>query len=199
MPSVSPARKLETHAIDGAQLLGFAEDAAVLHLHRKLNAHVVHLQERRSGIGRRKLVCARTVDPRHSAEEHARVVGFRLGIDVVDRSRLDDFAAAHHDDALGHARNDAHVVRDERDRGFCVLAQVFDQIEHLRLHRGVERGGRLVGDEQRGLGHHRHRNHDALAHAAGQFVRILRKAPGSLRNADALQPLDRTLPRGGDP
>ena len=79
-------------------------------------------------------------------------------------------------DALRHARDHAHVVGDQRHRRVRVAAQILDQIEHLRLHGGVERRGRLVGDQQRRLGHHRHGDHHALAHAAGEFVRILRRA-----------------------
>ena len=71
------------------------------------------------------------------------------------------------------------------------LRKIFDQIEHLRLHRRVERRGRFVGDQQRRLGHHRHGDHHALAHAAGEFVRILREPARRFRNAHALEPFDR--------
>ena len=42
-----------------------------------------------------------------------------------------------------------------------------------RLHGDVERGGRLVGDQDVGLQRERHGDHDALALAAGELVRIL--------------------------
>jgi hypothetical protein len=48
----------------------------------------------------------------------------------------------------------------------------FKQLDDLRLHRDVERGGRLVGDEQIGLVGERHGDHHALALAAGQLMRI---------------------------
>ena len=47
-----------------------------------------------------------------------------------------------------------------------------EQLEDLGLHGDVERGGRLVGDEQLRLGGERDRDHDALAQAAAQLVRI---------------------------
>ncbi len=47
-----------------------------------------------------------------------------------------------------------------------------DHVEHLRLHGDVERGGRLVGDEQRRVVGERHRDRDALAQPARQLVRI---------------------------
>ncbi len=46
------------------------------------------------------------------------------------------------------------------------------QLQDLRLHRHVERGGRLVGDQQFRAAEQRHGDHHALAHAAGEFVRI---------------------------
>ena len=54
---------------------------------------------------------------------------------------------------------------------------VLEQLEDLRLHRDVERGGRLVGDQQVGLVGERHGDHDALALAAGELVRIAREPP----------------------
>ena len=42
----------------------------------------------------------------------------------------------------------------------CSRVQFADQREDLRLRRDVERGGRLVGDQQRGFEHQRHRDHD---------------------------------------
>ena len=46
------------------------------------------------------------------------------------------------------------------------------QRQHLRLDGDVERGGRLVGDQHRGAAGDRHGDHHALAHAAGELVRI---------------------------
>ena len=40
------------------------------------------------------------------------------------------------------------------------------------LHGDVERGGRLVGDQEVGLGDQHHGDHHPLAHAAGELVRI---------------------------
>ena len=44
--------------------------------------------------------------------------------------------------------------------------------QDLRLDGDVERRGRLVGDQQLGVAGQRHRDHHALAHAAGELVRI---------------------------
>ena len=55
----------------------------------------------------------------------------------------------------------------------CSRAQPLQQRNDLRLDRHVERRGRLVGDDQLRLGRQRERDDDALAHAAGELVRVL--------------------------
>ena len=44
--------------------------------------------------------------------------------------------------------DDGQVVRDEQQRGVRASAARSDQVEHLRLHGDVERGRRLVADQQ---------------------------------------------------
>ena len=60
----------------------------------------------------------------------------------------------------------------------------FKQLQDLRLHRDVERRGRLVGDQQIGLVGERHGDHHALALAAGKLVRIAAEPALRLGNAD---------------
>ncbi len=64
------------------------------------------------------------------------------------------------------------------------------QLEDLRLDRHVERGGRLVGDQQARLAGQRHRDHHALAHAAAKLVRIFVEALLRRRDAHLAQHLD---------
>ena len=52
------------------------------------------------------------------------------------------------------------------------MLQVAQEIDDLGLDQHVERAGRLVEDDEGGLQHHRARHRDALALAAGEFVRI---------------------------
>ena len=51
--------------------------------------------------------------------------------------------------------------------------QVVHQLQNLCLNGHVQRRGRLVRDQQLGPARQRHGDHDALAHAAGQLMRIL--------------------------
>ena len=45
----------------------------------------------------------------------------------------------------------AEIMRDEQHRQPQPVLQVEQQIDDLRLHRNIERGDRLVGDDQRGF------------------------------------------------
>ena len=62
----------------------------------------------------------------------------------------------------------------------CVISSIampkracrsFSSLRSLRLDGDVERGGGLVGDQQRGFVGERHRDHHALALPAGELVR----------------------------
>ena len=93
--------------------------------------------------------------------------------------------------------HDAEVVGDEQKRHAEPLLEVLQQLDDLRLHGDVERGGRLVGDEQIGLVGERHGDHDALALAAGQLVRIAPKPRLRFGNADLGEHFEGPLASGG--
>ena len=62
---------------------------------------------------------------------------------------LDDLAGIHHGDPVRDARDDAEVVRDQQERDAELALQIGEQPQDLRLDGDVERGRRLVGDQQR--------------------------------------------------
>ena len=64
-------------------------------------------------------------------------------------------------------------MRDEQHREVALALESLEQVEHLRLHHHVERGGRLVGDEHRGIAGERHRDHHPLPLAARELVRVV--------------------------
>ena len=70
-----------------------------------------------------------------------------------------------------------------------------DQVQDLRLGRDVERGRRLVGDQDAGLGGERQRDHDPLAQPARELERVAVDPARRLRDADHLQQLDRARAR----
>ena len=94
--------------------------------------------------------------------------------------------------------DDAEVVADEQIGEVERLAQLHEQVEDLRLDRDVERGDRLVADQEIGLHRQRAGDADALALAAGELVRIA-AAQGRVE-ADWLQHVRRRSrrARGGD-
>ena len=67
--------------------------------------------------------------------------------------------------------------------------QIDEQVDDLRLDRDVERGERLVGDDEARLDGERARDADALALAAGELVRIARRDLGA--QADDVEQLAR--------
>ena len=65
------------------------------------------------------------------------------------RRQLDDAAEVHDADAVGDVVDDREVVRDEEVGEAQPPLQVAHQVQHLRLHRDVERRRRLVADQER--------------------------------------------------
>ena len=102
---------------------------------------------------------------------------------------------AHHVDAVGHAAHDAKVVRDQQHGHAELALQRLQELEDLRLDGDVERGGRLVGDQQIGLVGQRHGDHDPLTLAAGELVRVGVETPLGIVEADLAQQLEHARPR----
>ena len=69
------------------------------------------------------------------------------------------------------------------------------EVEDLGLDRHVERGRRLVGDEQLRVAGEGHGDHHALAHPAAELVRVVVEAAARRRDADQLEQLDGPIDR----
>ena len=68
--------------------------------------------------------------------------------------------------------------------------EVVDEVEDLGLDGHVERGGRLVGDEQLGLAGQGHGDHDPLAQAPRELVGVVVQAlggPGHVHQGEHLE------------
>ena len=115
---------------------------------------------------------------------------FGLAEDALDLALLDDLAVLHHADPVGDLAHDAEVVGDEQKRHAEPLLQILQQRDDLRLHGDVERGGRLVGDQEIGLVGERHGDHHALALAAGKLMRITVEPAFRIADADLSEHLD---------
>ena len=144
-----------------------------------------------------ELAAARPVEPRHRAQQAHRVGMARAVEHVVGGALLDDARRIHHVDAVGVARDHAEIVRDDDQRDVELARQILHQLEDLRLDGDVERGGRLVGDDELRIAGEPDRDHHALAHAAGELVRILLEPALGVGDADQLQQLERARARAG--
>src|ERR1700674_87839 len=123
----------------------------------------IALEDRQLGKG--------PIEARHRVEKAARVGMARL-VKLRCFDAFDDPAAVHDQQAVAKRRDQVEVMADEDQSHATLGDQVIEDRQHLHLHGDVERRGRLVGDQQIGFGNQHHRDHDALAHASGELVRI---------------------------
>ena len=83
--------------------------------------------------------------------------------DLAHRAAFHHAAVAHDHHVVRQRGDDAHVVRDQRQRHAAFVHQLAQQLQQLRLHRHVERRRRFVGDQQFRIAGQRHGDHDTLA------------------------------------
>ena len=147
--------------------------------------------------GRRRAGDLRQIAPgsraRRQRFEQAAAVGMaRTAQHGGGRSLLDDAARIHHQDAARERGDGREIVADPDQRGAEIAHQAAHLGEDLRLDRHVERGRRLVAHDQRRPMQQRDRDRDALAHAAGELVRIGVEALRRVGNAHRRERLDRS-------
>src|SRR5438132_572565 len=82
-------------------------------------------------------------------------------------------AGRHADDAIGKAFRELDVVHIDDDRNVSIAGDVGEQLHDFDRGLRVERGGWLVGEQHRGLLHHRAR--DADAPALGSTRRLMQR------------------------
>ena len=136
------------------------------------------------------LVLQRGAEARHRRHQAARIGVQRRREQRVDRRGFHIAPGIHHDHALRGFRDHAEIMGDQDDRGAKLGLELPDQVQDLRLDGDVERRGRLVGDQHLRIAGQRHGDHDALAHPAGELMRVLADAPLRFRNAHQREHLD---------
>ncbi len=106
---------------------------------------------------------------------------------------FDEVAPLQDHDRIGVSLDQVEVMRHQKDRGAHGTSQVGHDFHDLPLAERVEGRRRLVCDQQPGLEQHHGRQHDSLAHAPGELVRVGRQAGLRIGDLDAPQHLDGAL------
>src|SRR5262245_37342195 len=88
------------------------------------------------------------------------------GVDRTRRALPDDLAFVDHGDAVGNLAGRRHVVGDGDGGGTQALHAVNDEVVNDVGHDRVETGGRLVEEDNLGIGGDGARQANALLHAA---------------------------------
>ncbi len=95
-------------------------------------------------------------------------------IELLRIRDLDNLSEVHHGRAVADVLDDGEAMRDEQARQTQFLLKFFQQVDHLRLDRHVERRHRLVTHQHHRLYRQCASDAHALALAAGKFVRVAR-------------------------
>ena len=112
-------------------------------------------------------------------------------IEVAGGNRLHHPSGVHHQHAVAKAAHQVDVVANKNQPQPARLNQIIQQAQHLQAHRHVQRGGRLIGNDQFRVGNQHHGDHDALPLSAGYFMRIKLINALRLANTHHLQHLQR--------
>ena len=182
---------LSQHAVTRAAAAGPRSSASerVRAARREVTACGRGEQRRRGARDRRQPRRAVAVQPRDRPQQPPGVRVPRVVEQLVQRALLDHLPGVHHQHAVGDVGDDAEVVGDEHDRRARRVAEVTQLAQDLGLDRHVQRGRRLVGDQQLRRARERHRDHHALAHPARELVRVGPRALGRPWDPDPSQQL----------
>ncbi len=124
---------------------------------------------------------------RPSRAQQALGVGvLRVLQDLFDTALLHHHPMAHNRHPVGQARDHGQVMADHQ-QAVVALAQVLKQVENLRLHCGVQRGGGFVSDQQAWLTGDGRGDQGALPEASGELPRVLPGTDFGLRHPDLAQ------------
>ena len=146
---------------------------------------------RRQAFDRLQPGAARAIEPRHRAQQAHGVGMSRAMEDGHGGTLLDPPCRIHYDDAVGVACHYAEIMRDDNQRDVELPRQVLHQFQNLRLDGDIERGCRLIGDNEFRIAGKPDCDHHALAHATRKLVRVLIESTLSIGNAHKGEQLNR--------
>ncbi len=93
----------------------------------------------------------------------------------VGLAQFDDASAIHDGDPVCQVFDHAEIVRNEQVGDAKFVLKLAQQVQNLSLDGNVERRRGFVADQHFGFNRQRPGNRNALALAAGKFVRIARE------------------------
>ena len=102
-----------------------------------------------------------------------------------------DWPGIHDADAVAGLEDEPEIVRDVDHRRAEALRDVLDQFDDAGFDGDVERGGRLIEQQELRVGEQRHGDDDALLLAARKLVRIGVHDPLRIGQAHRLEQFDR--------
>mmetsp|Transcript_22890 Transcript_22890/g.38351 ORF Transcript_22890/g.38351 Transcript_22890/m.38351 type:complete len:434 (+) Transcript_22890:3121-4422(+) len=110
------------------------------------------------------------------------------------RAQFDDPTQIHHTHMVADAFDHGHIVADKEERQTHLGLQFHHQVQHLRLHRHIQRRHSFVRDDQLGVQRQSASDGHPLALPTGQFVReaaheAARQLHPVKQHLDALTPL----------
>ena len=105
-----------------------------------------------------------------------------MGIDLLRIAGFDDAPQIHDADAVADVADDVQIVRDEQIRKPQLILKAHQQIQHLRLNGNIQRGNRLIRNDETRARDQGAGDGDALTLTAGELMRIAVELLG--RNAD---------------
>jgi hypothetical protein len=143
--------------------------------------HVIDPEQRPLLLGLGEGFLAETAD----REQPAGVFLLGRGNHLPRAALLDQITVLQHHDAVGHLGDHREVVGDVDGGGVELAHHVLDRRQDLDLGRDVERGGRLVEDDEVRAARHRHGGHGPLQLAAGNLVRVAETDGLGLRQLQA--------------
>ncbi len=146
-----------------------------------------------SRAGNRQQLPALVGHKQRTAHQRLRVGMLRLLKNVLRRPFLNDPPGIHHGHPVSERGDDGEVVGDPDHCRSGLAREFLHLVEDLRLDGDVERGGRLVGDQHLRVATERGGDHDALRHAAGQFMREAARANRRIGYADLAQQVEHPL------
>ena len=133
----------------------------------KGHAHIVTLQQHRRTIGHRRLCPVRL-----RRQQHLGIIRLRIAKDVLRRPFLLQQTLTHHVNPVGKGLHDGQIMRDKQNRHAQPRLQFGQQLQDFRLNRHIQRGCRLIRDQQIGVIGQRHGDHHTLPLPARHLMRI---------------------------